>query len=135
MLDAQIVALQARYDEITLTVPTVLLVAGGVVGLIGVGILAESVCPKDQYGSPKDPSCVENTAAVDRGAGLLIAGGLGLVFGGTSLIIRTAKRRHIDRQIDARRIEASGLRQFVVPRWSARPTRNGGGVVSLALDF
>jgi hypothetical protein len=51
------------------------------------------------------------------------------------LIIRTARRRHIARQIDARALEANALRPLVTPRWGVSPLRNGGGVVSLALDF
>ena len=135
VLEAQIRDLQNRYDEITLTLPTVLLVGGILVGALGLGIVLEHVCPKDQYGDPQDPSCVENTTTMNRGWGLFAAGALGIAFGGTSLIIRTARRRHIDRQIDARQIEVNALRAFVAPRVGLNPTRNGGGVVSLALDF
>ena len=66
---------------------------------------------------------------------MLIVGGLGVIFGGTSLIIRTARRRHIARQIEARQVEANALRSLPAPRWGVRPLSNGGGVVSLALDF
>jgi hypothetical protein len=135
VLEAQIRDLQNRYDEITLALPTVLLVGGILVGALGVGIVLENVCPKDQYGDPQDPSCVENSTSMNRGWGLFAAGALGVAFGGTSLIIRTARRRHIDRQIDARQIEVNALKAFVAPRVGLNPTRNGGGALTLALDF
>jgi hypothetical protein len=135
VLDAQIRDLQARRDDITLALPIVLLVGGGVAGVLGLGIIAENICPKDEYGVRQDPSCVENRSSIDRGVGLVVVGAVGVAFGGTSLIIRTARRRHIARQIDARALEANALRPLVTPRWGVSPLRNGGGVVSLALDF
>ena len=94
-----------------------------------------STCDKNQYGAQKDPSCVQNQTGMDRGVGLALVGGLGVAFGAPSLIIRTARRRHIDRQIDARRVEAGALRNYAAPRLGVSPLRSGGGVVSLALDF
>jgi hypothetical protein len=135
VLEAQIRDLQIRREEITLALPIALLVGGGVLGTLGIGIIAGNACPEDRNGASQDPSCVENRAAVNRGVGLLLAGVVGVAFGGPSLIIRSARRRHIARQIDARQIEANALRAFVAPRWGVAPLRNGGGVVSLAFDF
>jgi len=135
VLDAQIRDLQRRYDEIGLTLPVVLLVSGGAIGLLGVGVYAGSICTTDQYGNREDPTCVENSAGRERGLELLAVGALGLAFGGTSLVIRTAKRRHIDRQIDARQIAVNALRAYAAPRLGVSPLRSGGGVFSLALDF
>jgi hypothetical protein len=135
VLEAQIRDLQTRYDEISLVTPLVLLIGGGALGLVGLGIYARSTCTKDQYGAPKDPGCLDDRTGMDRGAGLLVVGALGVAFGAPSLIIRTARRRHIDRQIDARQIEAAALRNYAAPRLGVSPLRSGGGVVSLALDF
>jgi hypothetical protein len=135
VLEAQIRDLQTRYDEISLVTPLVLLIGGGTLGLIGLGIYARSTCDKDQYGVPKDPACVNDRTGMDRGEVLLLVGALGVAFGAPSLIIRTARRRHIDRQIDARQIEAAALRNYAAPRLGVSPLRGGGGVVSLALDF
>jgi hypothetical protein len=135
VLDAQIRDLQIRRDDISLELPLALLIGGGVVGIVGLAVLGASTCDTDQYGNRQDPTCVENRGGIDRGAALLIAGGLGVAFGGTSLIIRTARRRHIARQIEARQVEANVLRTFAAPRWGVRPFSTGGGVVSLALDF
>lgn len=135
MLDAQIRDLQTRREDIGLTVPLVLLIGGGVLGIAGLAIIGANTCNTDQYGNQQDPACVENRTGLDRGAGMLIVGGLGVVFGGTSFIIRTARRRHIARQIEARQVEANALRAFTAPRWGVRPLSTGGGVFSLALDF
>lgn len=135
VLEAQIRGLQQRYDDISLVTPLVLLIGGGVIGALGIGIYAGSACDKNQYGAPKDPTCVENRSGMDRGAGLIVVGALGVAFGAPSLIIRTARRRHIDRQIDARQIEVGALRNYAAPRFGVSPLRSGGGVMSLALDF
>ncbi len=135
MLDAQIRDLQTRREDIGLTVPLVLLIGGGVLGIAGLAIIGANTCNTDQYGNQQDPACVENRTGIDRGAGMLIVGGVAAVFGGTSFIIRTARRRHIARQIEARQVEANALRTFTAPRWGVRPLGTGGGVFSLALDF
>ena len=135
MLDAQIRDLQTKREDIGLTTPLVLLIGGGALGVVGVAVIGANACSTDSYGNQQDPTCVENRTAVDRGAGMAVVGGLAVVFGGTSLIIRTARRRHIARQIEARQVEANALRSFTAPRWGVRPLSTGGGVVSLALDF
>jgi hypothetical protein len=135
VLDAQIRDLQTRREDIGLALPLVLLIGGGALGIVGLAVIGANTCSTDQYGSQQDPSCVEHRTAIDRGAGMLVVGGLGVVFGGTSLIIRTARRRHIARQIEARQVEANALRAFTAPRWGVRPVSPGGGVFSLALDF
>ena len=135
VLDAQIRDLQMRYDDISLTVPLVLLIGGGALGAVGLGIYESNRCSRDGYGNQVDPACQENGTATDRGAGMLLVGGVAVVFGATSLIIRTARRRHIARQIDAREVEANAIRAYTAPRWGVSPVRNGGGMVSLALDF
>jgi len=134
VLDAQIRDLQARREDISLAMPLVLLIGGGVLGVAGLFAIGANVCSTDQYGNQLDPNCRENQSAIDRGVGLVVVGGLGVVFGGTSLIIRTARRRHITRQIEARELEANALRSLA-PRWGVKPLSTGGGVISLALDF
>jgi hypothetical protein len=135
VLDAQIRDLQMRHDDISLALPLVLLIAGAVIGVVGLGIVGANVCPKDQYGNREDPSCVENQTGIDQGLSLVVVGSLGVAFGAPSLIIRTVRRRHITRQIEQRQLEANALRPFATPRWGASPVRGGGGLVSLALDF
>jgi len=135
VLEAQIRDLQRRYDDISLAVPLVLLIGGAALGVVGLGIFASNSCDKNQYGAPKDPTCVEDQTGRDRGLGMFLVGAVGVAFGAPSLIIRTARRRHIDRQIDARQIEVGALRNYAAPRLGVSPLRSGGGVVSLALDF
>jgi hypothetical protein len=135
VLDAEIRDLQTRREDISLALPLGLLIAGAAVGIVGLAIIGANTCNTDQYGNPQDPNCVEQRTGLDRGVGLLIAGSVGVAFGGTSFIIRTARRRHIARQIEARQVEANVLRAFTAPRWGVRPVGTGGGVVSLALDF
>jgi len=135
VLDAQIRDLQTRREDISLALPLVLLIGGGALGVAGLAVIGANTCSTDQNGYQEDLTCRENQAGIDRGAGMLLVGGLGVVFGGTSLIIRTARRRHIARQIEARQVEANALRGFTAPRWGVRPLGTGGGVISLALDF
>ena len=135
VLDAQIRDLQTRREDISLALPLMLLIGGGALGIVGLVVIGANTCSTDQNGNQQDPACVENRNGIDRGAGMLVVGGLSVVFGGSSLIIRTARRRHIARQIEARQVEANALRAFTAPRWGVRPVSTGGGVFSLAFDF
>jgi hypothetical protein len=135
VLDAQIRDLQLRRSEIDYVWPTIAL--GGGAALFGVGVLMinANTCQTDSYGYQTDPNCVQNDDNANTGLLLLGVGVVGAVIGTTSFIIRGAKRRHLTRQIEARELEANALRHLPPPRWGVAPTRNGGGVFTLALDF
>jgi hypothetical protein len=135
VLDAQIRDLQMRREEIDYVWPTIALAGGAALFVAGVVVIDQNTCSTDQYGYQTDPNCVEHTQNADDGVLLLGLGILGAVIGTTSFIIRGAKRRHLTRQIEARQLEANALRHMPPPRWGLAPTRNGGGVFSLALDF
>jgi hypothetical protein len=134
VLDAQIVELTARRDEITLAWPLTLLLGGAALTVVGLALFGSGTCPTDQYGFKTDPSCVDNARRVDDGVALFAVGLVGVGFGTTSLIIRGAKRRHFSRQLAARQLEANALRAFA-PRVGFRAVGAGGGALSLAFDF
>jgi hypothetical protein len=134
VLDAQIVDLQLRRDDVSLAWPIILLLGSGALGVVGFATVRANICTTDSYGRRTDPNCVPNATGVDWGDAMIIGSLVGLAFGSVSLIIRTAKRRHLARDIHERQLEANALRGLPPPRWSFSPTR-AGGLFSLALDF
>jgi hypothetical protein len=135
VLDAQIIDLQMRREEISLAWPIILMLGSGALGVAGIAATRSNSCATDSYGRPIDPNCVRNPTAVEWGTAMFAGSFVGLAFGSVSLIIRTAKRRHLASQIHERQIEANALRGLPPPRWSVSPTRDGGGLFSVALDF
>jgi hypothetical protein len=136
VLDAQIRDLELRRDEISYAFPTTALIVGAALTVTGLVVVGANTCNTDSYGNKTDPSCVDNTSAADAGVLMFGTGIILGVIGTTSFIIRGARRRHVTRQIEARQLEANALRGLPPPpRLNFAPTRNGGGVLSLAFDF
>ncbi|HEX4406460.1 MAG TPA: hypothetical protein VH560_16590 [Polyangia bacterium] len=136
VLEAQIGELEQRRDDISLAPPVTVLVVGGAMTIVGLAMIGANVCSTDDYGNQTDPNCVENDNRVGLGATLLVLGGIGVVAGTVSTIIRGARRRHLARQIAARQLEVNALRGFA-PRvdFKPAPSGGGGGTFSFAFDF
>jgi len=132
ILDAEVGELRLRREQYTFSFPATLTVVGVAVAAMGVVIISEWTCNTSM--STSDVGC-DSTNLSATGPLLFLGGAAAIAAGATLLIVRGAKRRHVDQQIAKRERESSALRGLGVPRAGFVPTRSGGGVFTLALDF
>jgi hypothetical protein len=135
LLDAQIEELRDQRERYTLGGPIGLMIGGAIVAGVGALVLTASTCDStydDTYGS-SNTGCDPNGAVA--GAFIFVGGAAIATVGTVMLIVRASKRHRVDRQIAARQLESNVLRGLGLPRVDFVPTRTGGGVMTLAVDF
>jgi hypothetical protein len=133
-LGAEVTQLRQQRSQLGLTLPILTMAGGVVVAVGGLQLIYSSTRTECTYSQDVE-LCTTTHAAGGTAAGVAVAlvGAGGITFGLMWMLKRLGPRRELANQIQAREREMILIRE--TPRWGFVPTRDGGGLFTLAGRF
>jgi hypothetical protein len=134
LIEGQIHQLQEERSHIGFGLPITMLAIGIPTLVFGIAFLEVGTCTTtDNTDSSVYYGCTTNHSLVTTGLVLTAAGGVLAALGGISLGVRIGHKGKLHREISAKQLELGQLR--MQPRVGLAPTRDGGGLFTLAASF